>query len=411
MPSASTSRATTARVPPAGHVLLMLLLAAVGFVIACIQTKQHLTLHMFQATGRSSCSLSAYLDCDAVYGSRYSEMLGLPVSTWGASAFLVVFVLLAFALWLGGELRRVGVAVVFRLLLLMVAASLVFLGISMGVLHVLCPLCTVVHASNVLLLVLAWLALRRPFAPIAAPDTVALPRAAFLAAFGILALALVGVGAWGSLATYISMLTTPVDVPREVAAFLARKPVELKNLDKIPMKGRPDAPITIVEFGDLECEVCRGTYFLYESIIKEYGDKVRWGFKHYPLDQKCNQTIGSTLHPHACVAAKAAVFAHQQGRFWEFLDAVYSGPKPPDWDALKLAGRKVGLDESAFTRFMSIPETGGDVIVGDIQEARSVGVTVSTPVLFFNGRRVEGGTIPVLVRAYIDALLDQLHSK
>lgn len=404
------------RVPSAGYLVVMILLAVTGLVIASIQTKQHLVLNMFQAKGRSGCSLTPYLDCDAVYASRYSEVFGIPVSAWGAGAFGVVLVMVAFALWIGGDVRRMGLAAVFRILLVMVATSLVLAGISIGLLHVLCPLCTAVHLTNVLLLATCWLALGKPFAPIGGAESVAVPRRALLSMSALLALALMGVGAAASLGTFVSMQTTPVDVPREVQAFLAGKVYEIKNLDKIPMHGNPNAPITIVEFGDLECPACRGSYFLYQSMLKEYGDKVRLGFKHYPLDRGCNQTISSSPHPHACLAALASLYAHQQGKFWEFAEAVYGGPQPPDQEMLLNTAKRIGLDEKACFEFMKHQDVNGAPIIEDIMEARSLGLTTITPGLFFGTdaqhfRKAEGALVPILVRAYIEALLDQVHSK
>jgi protein-disulfide isomerase/uncharacterized membrane protein len=404
------------REPSAVHLVVLAALASFAGAIAAVQTHQHLTLVSLAASGRSACSASAYLDCDAVYASRYSDVLGVPVSTWGLAAYLVMTALLVIGLAQAGDFRRILTGAVFGLLVLACAASVVLFSISVGVLGVLCPLCTAVHGLNVILLAVCWHALGRPLAStrsglagLAAAAAHGGKRGIFLArrtVYTMLAVLVLAAGAAGLAASKVVqfwIVSPGMDVPEKVAEFFKGKIHEI-DLSRAPVLGRPDAPVTVVEFGDFECPICRSAFWLYKSLLKEYGDRVRIAFKHFPLDQKCNGRLGSSPHPNACLAAKAAVFAQEQGKFWEHAEALFGHTQPLTQEVLAAAAEGIGLDMKAWWDFMRTKETGGDVILKDIDEARRIGAT-GTPAFFFNGRRLEAAHNPRLVRAVVDAIL------
>lgn len=395
---------------------MLAILATAGLVIASIQTVQHLTLMNLRATGRSSCAIGGILDCDAVYGSRYSEVFAVPVSTWGAIAYLLLIASLVFAIASSGILRRAATGVAMLVILGAVLASVVLFGISLGVIHVLCPLCTSVHAINVALLVVVILATRRP---VAALGWIRLPyasgagetvddspprlRRALFNCFAVLLVVLAGFGLGASDVAYLKIVSPGLDVSKELQNFLKAKPQDI-DVSVAPSTGNPSADVTVVEYGDLECPTCRSAFFLYKSILHEYGDKVRLVFKHYPLDQVCNPNLGNTPHPHACLAAKAAVWANKQGKFWEHLERIYSEKRPLTPSVFREAGVAVGLDMNGWTEFIESKEVGWDVITKDIAEGRKAGVR-ETPAFFFNGRRAEAALHPRMIRAILDSLL------
>jgi len=83
------------------------------------------------------------------------------------------------------------------------------------------------------------------------------------------------------------------------------------------VQGNPSAPITLVEFSDFQCPFCKRFHPTVEQIFAEYGDQVKWVYKHFPLDQ---------IHPQARPAAEASeCIAEQKGEegFWQFADAVF----------------------------------------------------------------------------------------
>ena len=84
--------------------------------------------------------------------------------------------------------------------------------------------------------------------------------------------------------------------------------VDTIDLSNEPVKGNPEAKVTIIEFSDFNCPACKGAVQVVERILNEYNGKVKLVFKNYPL----------ASHEGSFVAAMAAECAHEQGRFWDY---------------------------------------------------------------------------------------------
>lgn len=81
-----------------------------------------------------------------------------------------------------------------------------------------------------------------------------------------------------------------------------------------PTKGTSGAQITLIEYSDFQCPFCNRVFPTVQQILKEYGNKVLFAYKHFPLAQ---------IHPNAQKAAEAAECARDQGKFWEFHDKLF----------------------------------------------------------------------------------------
>jgi len=86
---------------------------------------------------------------------------------------------------------------------------------------------------------------------------------------------------------------------------------EITDEDRI--RGDKNAPITIVEYSDLECPFCNRFHSTMKNIMEKYDGKVRWVLRHNPL----------SFHPNAQAAAEATECAGDQGKFWELSDYMY----------------------------------------------------------------------------------------
>lgn len=166
--------------------------------------------------------------------------------------------------------------------------------------------------------------------------------------------------------------------------------------------GPQSAPVTLEEFGDYQCPPCAQSHPEVERIREEFGDRLRFVFRHYPLTR---------IHPHALLAAHAAEAAGLQGKFWEMHGLLYENqtawsntPDPrPAFDAY---ARRLGLDAERFRRDLGGAETDARV-VADHARARSVGVG-STPTFFVNGRKLAAAdSAPAALRAAIRRALNQ----
>ncbi|HET9752377.1 MAG TPA: thioredoxin domain-containing protein, partial [Myxococcales bacterium] len=85
------------------------------------------------------------------------------------------------------------------------------------------------------------------------------------------------------------------------------------TLGEAPRKGDPEAKVTIVEWSDFQCPYCGRVMPTLREIEKAYGADVRFVFKNNPLP----------MHPDAPYAARAAVAAHRQGKFWPMHDKLF----------------------------------------------------------------------------------------
>lgn len=144
-----------------------------------------------------------------------------------------------------------------------------------------------------------------------------------------------------SVATYFGLkhgVSTNAVAGAKVAAPQIR-PVD----DTDHIRGKKDAPITVVEYSDLECPYCKQFHNTLKQLVNTYPDKVRWVYRHYPIPQ---------LHQKAVAEALATECAAEQGKFWEMTDAIFE--QTPSNDRLDLAqipaiAKKAGVaDENKF---------------------------------------------------------------
>ncbi len=161
-------------------------------------------------------------------------------------------------------------------------------------------------------------------------------------------------------------------------AFRARfSPEAVKSIDLTgsPAKGATSPVVTVVEWADFECPFCGVAAPLLKATVERYPNEVQLVFKNYPL----------SAHEHAEAAARAAVAAARQGKFWELSQAMFASQKVGLDDAtlLKLA-RDQGLDLKAFEADRA-SEATADAVARDRKQADELGLQ-GTPMIYINGR-------------------------
>ena len=156
------------------------------------------------------------------------------------------------------------------------------------------------------------------------------------------------------------------------------------DLKAAPATGNPNAMVTIVEFADFECPVCKQLHEAMRGILPNY-PQARLVFKDFPLEQ---------MHPWARTGALAGRCAYQQDptAFWRMYDYLYDNQDlisaSNAWDkAVDYAG-KAGLKTDAFRSCMTSPEATA-AVDASIANGKLMDVN-STPTLFVNGRRIVG---------------------
>jgi protein-disulfide isomerase len=149
--------------------------------------------------------------------------------------------------------------------------------------------------------------------------------------------------------------------------------------DQDHIAGPPDAPLTLVEYGDYECPFCAMAYPVTEELIKRLGDNLLFAYRHFPL---------STIHPPAALAAEAAEAAGSQGRFWEMHGLLFANQQRLEPADLAARATTLQLDVGRFADELRTHAHRAKVQSDFLSGVRS-GVN-GTPTFFVNGRRHDG---------------------
>ena len=146
------------------------------------------------------------------------------------------------------------------------------------------------------------------------------------------------------------------------------------GIDGAPSRGAATAPVTVVMFSDFQCPACSATHPVLQKVLAEYGDKVRFVVRDFPL---------TTLHPNAYRAALAAYAANAQGKFFEYTDILYKNQSALDTESLSKYAASLGLNVKRFELDLS-SENAAAAVKKDMADGTSYGIT-GTPTIFING--------------------------
>jgi protein-disulfide isomerase len=174
--------------------------------------------------------------------------------------------------------------------------------------------------------------------------------------------------------------------------LLAQSPSIKLNVEGQPSFGPADAPVTIVEFGDLQCPSCRAEAPLLRQLIPDlYPNKVRVVFKDYPLE---------SIHPWARAASIAGrcVFRQNPRAFWKFYDWDYENQDDITVENLKSKvlgwAKGNGIASAQLETCIDSKATDAEV-ARNISDGKDAGVR-GTPTLFVNGVKAASVQIPAL---------------
>jgi protein-disulfide isomerase len=144
-----------------------------------------------------------------------------------------------------------------------------------------------------------------------------------------------------------------------------------------PTTGSPESKVLLVEFSDFECPYCAQAHKTLKQFMAKHKDEVTLVYKHFPL---------IPIHPQALPAATAAWAAQQQGKFWEYQDALFTHQKQLGEPFYLQIAEKLNLDVDKFKGDRS---NANEAIEKDIQLAESLGLA-GTPFFVMNGQTLSG---------------------
>lgn len=183
--------------------------------------------------------------------------------------------------------------------------------------------------------------------------------------------------------------------------FLAACGVDTTGLSAVSTKkasGPDTALVTVTEYGDLQCNACKGAHTLItKPLLAAYDGRIRFEFKHFPIQ---------SIHPYALQAAQASECAADQGKFWEFLNLNYEKQEDLSASALRDWAGQLQLDVPLFDRCVK-SGIKKKTILSEAAEGEALGVN-STPTYFVNRTKIpsNANTIEAISAAIDTALND-----
>jgi len=162
---------------------------------------------------------------------------------------------------------------------------------------------------------------------------------------------------------------TPGGAPAPVKAELIRP--------HSPTLGPANAPVTVVEFLDPECESCAAMHPIMKRVLKEFDGRMRLVIRYMPL------------HGNSVYASSLLEAAHEQNKYWELMDAIFA--RHPEWashhaprpDLLVAYAAQVGIDADRLRTAASAPDIR-QRIQQDATDGQALGAN-RTPTIFVNG--------------------------
>jgi len=165
------------------------------------------------------------------------------------------------------------------------------------------------------------------------------------------------------------------------------------DLNNAPVMGPADAPVTVVAFSDFQCPFCKRAAPISKQLVDAYPGKVRVAFRQHPLP----------MHKNAMPAAKAALAANEQGKFWEFHDLMFENQQDLSEENLAKLAQKAGLNVAKFTKDMKSTKYDKQ-IQDDIDFAMKNGAS-GTPAFYVNGVYLKGAKPLQAFQEVIDKIL------
>lgn len=406
------------------YLISVAIFSFIGLVFSALSAKVYAAALYGQ--GSSFCNFSERLNCEAVIGSPWSYLLGIPLSSWGLVYFVGIFFLALRSLRVGRPSAGTACSILTILSGVGTAFSALLFYISETIIQVLCPLCLGVYLATLLLFVVSlfaeldlslaqkiWRGVKSSFGlfrvifNMGGEFAVADVRAARLLPIFIVALGYFSARGPILFAGLIGV---------EPSTHLGDRATIPLNVDEFGggdfARGNPDAAITIVEFADFQCPWCRDIYPVVEEILERHPDKTYYVLMNYPLDGACNPQIKGKGHENSCYAAHVARCSGEQGKYWEVVEMLFSAPelvgKLPAYHVRQEINRELenlGLDMKAIDECLA-SDRQLKQIQKDIERGEAAGIA-GTPAFWINGKQVENLSFEGLTKLIEDEIARQ----
>ncbi|MCB2205017.1 thioredoxin domain-containing protein [bacterium] len=390
---------TTATQPPAKwQQRLIFFLIPLGFIISAYLLYMHISPQLGMGGG-NLCSMLFGNGCDAALMTTWSAFLGVPLAAWGITYYVTLsLILLFYRLTRSADAVPVpGIAVFIGVM--GAAAGIALLVIMLGGWSPFCAFCAIEHGLN---LVLAWLLLRangegvlrllgrgwsiiRDF--FAGTEKLSVSQRLSVAGVSIALVVAIGLYQWAYIIEQsLEIGSLQINEQAIVRDLQLQRPVDIPIDSTDAILGDPTSTLKVVLFSDFECPSCRKLAKELMRMSPLFDQRAMLVFKNMPLGKGCNPALEEDIHPKACLYARAAEVARQQGKFWEYHDDLFNAAIAGQQPNLITLATNHGIDSLTFVTQLDAPETAAKVR-RDVELALKLGIN-GTPALYINGAAV-----------------------
>ena len=388
-----------------------LLIALIGFGVSLYALILHIK-NLLSPGGGAFCDVSATINCTSVIGSRFGEFASIPLGAYGMAYFAILFAALLTPKFATITKKQLATLELIIALLGVVVVGILMI-ISYGILKLVCPTCSVIHALVVLYTVLKLYQFFKARKEEASTQLEKPSMNDALTRFFAMAICfsipplMIGLMT-PFIVSYIGNKSsnTPTSTQQFTRKIEKKMQVDLRSFNKTNYvgdgedyrRGNDHAPVIVQIFSDFGCPHCKTAN---EALIKAQDivgeDKVLLVYRFYPLSNECNQFIaGKGFYQYNCSLIVAARCAGQQGKFWPFKEWAFSGQ---EWttqerdknfspEGLKSAAEKFDMNVKEFSECLK-SDSESQKIKNDIILANQLNIQ-GTPMIIINGKEYQG---------------------
>ncbi len=382
----------------AGPFIIIILLTLVGLFATGYLSYRHIALTAQIASMGDSplCRSDGKINCDGVLLTDQATLYEyVPSTALGLMGFV-------FAFWcainglINSKLRKDAWALLLIYFFGAIAFTWYFMYLMMFKMEVLCSWCLVVHAVNFVALAVVVIVSVKKRKEFAAPDIASHGERAYFFLGGV-TVALLSFFVSGMVeqalcfedarSRYESIANDPVVL---AAQLKAAPSVDIPITPEDPVFGFPDAPHTIVFFGDFECPVCPKMEQFLRMLVIQNQKTLKMVYKSFPLSTTCNKSLLDNTHPMSCQAAQAAYSAFLLGgssMFFQYGDMLKANKKLLKEEPWVFFAKDLKLDVNKFGELLGADSPARRKINEDIKLGNKLALN-ATPTMFFDNKRI-----------------------
>lgn len=355
------------------------LLSLIGLALAAYMSSRYYEIHSGTGTFKSFCNLNATFNCDAVASTGYAELFsGFPLSSFSAGWYLAIFFITLMAREITWKVE--SIRAIWWMNILSLVFSIYYAFLMTSIIKSICIVCLSIDVINLVMFFLGWTLLPKNLKTIPIDLKVIKSLLVLIGVcVGVLLIVLKGMD---------KQTLSTEDKMSMLNSVLNKAPVSIKTSPEFPVIGSPNAPVTIVKFGDFQCPACKMGAQILHGVLSQYPTQVRLVLRNYPLDPACNRSMQNGGHPFACEAARVARCAFRQGKYEAVYEALFENQASFAKGVPEKLAVAAGLNQTALTQCLADPSINL-IIEQDIEEANALGIQ-ATPTFFINGRKVDG---------------------